>query len=257
MRRSEARSTTTEVSWRAEDVLEIGGVQFVTRPLARRFPSASDRFCLVKRPDLVSGYLDLIDDLRPATIVELGVYQGGSCALMALAADPEVLIGVELDHGRVRALDALIAERGLEERVHVHYGVDQADASTLRDVVGRHLGSGCLDLVVDDASHLLGPSRISFNTLFPYIRPGGVYIIEDWSWAHTTWLDPLPTETPLTRLVFDITMALPSRPGLISELQINRDWAVVVRGDTEVDASDFDVSACYSDRGRALLAQPT
>jgi hypothetical protein len=173
---------------------------------------------------------------------------------MALAADPDVLIGVELDHGPVPALDAFIAERGLGERVHVHYGVDQADASTLRDVVGRHLGSGGLDLVIDDASHLLGPSQISFNTLFPYLRPGGVYIIEDWSWAHTTWLDPLPTETPLTRLVFDITMALPSRPGLIAELQINRDWAVVVRGDAEVDASEFDVSACYSERGRALLA---
>jgi hypothetical protein len=229
----------------------------VTRPLAHRFRSASDRFCLVKRPDLVLAYLKLIDDLRPATVVELGVYQGGGCALVALAADPDVLIGVELDQGRVPALDALIAERALGERVHVYYGVDQADASTLRDVVGRHLGSRCLDLVVDDASHLLGPSRISFNTLFPDLRPGGVYIIEDWSWAHTSWLDPLPTETPLTRLVFDITMALPSRPGLISELQINRDWAVVVRGDAEVDKSDFDVSTCYSERGRALLAQPT
>jgi len=257
MTRSEARSTTTEVSWRAEDVLEIGGVQFVTRPLAHRFRSVSDRFCLVKRPDLVAAYLELIDDLRPAAVVELGVYQGGSCALMALVANPDVLVGVELDQARVPALDALIAERGLGERVHVHYGVDQADASALGDVVGRHLGSRRLDLVVDDASHLLGPSRVSFNTLFPHLRPGGIYIIEDWSWAHTSWLDPLPTETPLTRLVFDITMALPSRPGLIADLRISRDWTVVVRGDADVDASEFDVSACYSERGRALLAQPT
>jgi predicted methyltransferase len=35
-----------------------------------------------------------------------------------------------------------------------------------------------LDLVVDDTSHL-GPTRASFNTLFPRLRPGGVYVIED------------------------------------------------------------------------------
>jgi Methyltransferase domain len=254
---SDACRQVAEVAWRADDVLEVGGVQFVARPLTRRFPSSSEQFCLAKRPDLASAYLDLIDDLRPTTIVELGVFQGGSCALMALAADPDVLVAFELQPKRVPALDTLIAERGLGERVHVHYGVDQADAATLRDVVRRHLGSRRLDLVVDDASHLVGPSRISFNTLFPFLRPGGVYIIEDWSWAHVTWLEPLPGETPLTRLVFEITMAQPSRPGLISELRVNRDWAVVVRGDAEVDASDFDVSACYSDRGRALLAAST
>jgi hypothetical protein len=49
-------------------------------------------------------------------------------------------------------------------------------------------------------------------------------------------------------------MALPSRPGLIAELRIDRDWAMVVRGDAELDTADFAISACYSERGRGLLA---
>jgi hypothetical protein len=242
------------VSWPEEDVLEVDGVTFVSRPVTDRFTSSNDRFCLVKRPPLIAAYLDLLDDLRPTAIVEIGVYQGGSCALMALVSHPRVLVAVELSEKRIPALDSLIADRGLSERVHVHHGVDQADAATLRRVVGQHLGSRQLDLVIDDASHLVTPSRVTFNTLFPLVRPGGIYIVEDWSWAHIGYGIARPDETPLTQLIFEITMALPSRPGLIAELRINRDWAMVVRGDAELDAGDFDVSACYSDRGRALLA---
>jgi hypothetical protein len=59
---------------------------------------------------------------------------------------------------------------------------------------------------------------------------------------------------PSTVLVFEITMALPSRPGLVAELRSDRDWAIVVRGEAELDPAGFDIAACYSDRGRALLA---
>jgi predicted O-methyltransferase YrrM len=245
---------TAGATWRDQEVLEIDGVEFVAQGAIKRFKSSRDRFCLVKRPDLVAAYLSLLADLQPATIVELGVFQGGSCALMALAGGPDVLVSLELSEERVPALDALIAERGLGDRVHVHHAVDQADAATLGDLVDRHLAGRPLDLVVDDASHLIAPTRASFNALFPRLRPGGIYIIEDWSWAHIGYGTHRPAETPLTVLVFEITMALPSRPGLIAELRIDRDWAMVVRGDAELDTADFAISACYSERGRGLLA---
>jgi predicted O-methyltransferase YrrM len=241
-------------TWRGHQVLEVDGVEFVAQGVTKRFTSSRDRFCLVKRPDLVDAYLVLLADLQPATIVELGTFQGGSCALMALAGGPDVLVSVELSEERVPALDALIAERGLRDRVHVYHAVDQADAATLSDLVDRHLAGRPLDLVVDDASHLVAPSRASFNVLFPRLRPRGVYIIEDWSWAHIGYGTHRPAETPLTVLVFEITMTLPSRPGLIAELRIDRDWAMVVRGDAELDTTAFDISTCYSERGRTLIA---
>src|SRR4029077_11377083 len=40
--------------------------------------------------------------------------------------------------------------------------------------------NGSIDVVIDDASHLYGPTRRSFEILFPLLKPGGAYIIEDW-----------------------------------------------------------------------------
>lgn len=244
------------VVWTDDEVLEIDDVRFISRPMFGHFTSDSDRFCLLKRPALIRAYLDLLEDLRPERIVELGVYQGGGCALMALAADPELLVAIELDDERVPGLDAFIAERGFGDRVHVHYGIDQADAKALRRIVGGHCGSRGLDMIVDDAAHLAGPCRASFNALFPFLRPGGVYILEDWSWAHIGFGVALTEGIPPTQLVFELTMAVPSRPGLIAELRLDRDWAVVVRGDAEIEAGEFDISQCYSERVRALLAPP-
>lgn len=243
-----------KVAWRDEQTLEVDGVELVARTKPR-FDSTADQFCLVKRPDLVARYLDLLGTLRPATVVELGIFQGGSVMLTALVADPETLVAVDLSAERVAALDVALAARGLTDRVHLAYGVDQSDLTALSSVIeaaGIHRPS--IDLVVDDASHLVGPTRASFDLLFPLLRPGGRYVIEDWSWAHIGFGTHLPEEQPLTEVVFELTMALPSVPGVISGIEIDRDWAVVTRGEAPIDPRTFSLSSLYSERGRRLLA---
>ncbi len=240
--------------WRDEQTLVVGGVELVARTKPR-FDSTPDRFCLVKRPDLVARYLDLLGDLQPTTMVELGIFQGGSVLLSALVADPSTLVAAELSTQRVHALDAALAARGLTDRVHLAYGVDQADRAALSSAVeAAGIHGPTIDLVVDDASHLVGPTRASFDVLFPLLRPGGRYVIEDWSWAHIGFGTHLPDQQPLTEVVFEVTMALPSVPGVISGIEIDRDWAVVTRGDAPLDPQTFSLSSLYSERGRRLLA---
>lgn len=53
---------------------------------------------------------------------------------------------------------------------------DQGDADSLRQVAERH---GPFDIVIDDGSHLNEHVRTSFHALFPHVRPGGLYVIED------------------------------------------------------------------------------
>lgn len=239
--------------WASDDTYRIADVEFVASS-TDRFISTADRFCLVKSPDLVDRTLAILDDVAPGSIVELGLFQGGSAALMLLYSEPEVFIGVERAEKRIAPLDQLAA-RFPEGAVKLYYGLDQADAPALRDAVAAGLDGRRIDIVIDDASHLVGPTRSSFNTLFPLVRPGGYFVIEDWAWAHIGFGAHRPKEEPLSRIVFELTLALPAHPGLIDDIHIDRYQALIRRGDLEVDPSSFDLLDCQTPRARAMLAQ--
>jgi hypothetical protein len=120
-------------------------------------------------------------------------------------------------------------------------GVDQGDTARLAEIADEVFGEEPIDLVVDDCSHRYKLSHASFNELFPRLRPGGVYVIEDWPWAHA----PVGTEeeavawslrlVPLTRLVFEVILAIPGVPRLISGVEIDSNSVYVTRGEAEVD----------------------
>ncbi len=79
----------------------------------------------------------------------------------------------------------------IKERLKPFWAVDQQDSARLREIWQTEFRAP-LDLVIDDASHLYGPTKTSFETLFPLLRPGGLYIIEDWAWGH--WKEFLAPE---------------------------------------------------------------
>jgi predicted O-methyltransferase YrrM len=244
----------TERDWEGEE-LTVDGVTFVCRP-DRRFESTERHFDLIKRPDLVEHHLALLRELEPRRIVELGVFQGGSVALTALVAEPEVLVAFELSEKRIGALDALLAERGLGDRVHVHHGVDQADeVAIVRHLAEAGLADGrTIDLVVDDASHLVHETRRSFEILYPRLRPGAKYVVEDWAWAHIGYGSAHPDQRPLSELVFEVAFASAFRPDVVRDVHVDRDWAVVTRGpaDLPLDGS-FRIADHYNERSRTML----
>ena len=148
------------------------------------------RHDLVKTPPvlktrvLIEQLHDLLNQLSPRIIVELGIHRGGSTALVAAIARPERLVAIDIDAERAELLDDFITTRRLEDVIRPFYGLDQASPGVLR-TVDAEIGDAALDLVFDDASHLYEPTRKSFEMLFPRLREGGVYIIEDWAAQHT------------------------------------------------------------------------
>lgn len=249
------------LTWESDERCTVGGVTFQTLPadlLAPEHPSISMEgadFLLFKVPPLIDRYVDVVGELAPRRIVELGILEGGSTAFLFELARPQGLIAVDQKPPTTDALREHLARRDADGVVRTHTGTDQADRAQLGAIVGDAFGREPLDLVVDDCSHLYEPTRASFNELFPRLRPGGLYVIEDWPWAHTGEPNGLwPDEVPLTRFIFELLLAIPACPGLIADVAVYSDSAVVRRGQASVDPRGFDVIDCADDRGRRLLA---
>ena len=241
------------VEWISEQDFRIAGTEFACCPPGRTVESSADRLMLQKARWAVEAYDELLSRLAPKRIVELGVLEGGSVALLALLARPQKLVAVDISPGPVPALERFIERHSLEASVSVHFGVDQADREVLAGIVADEFGDAELDLIIDDASHDLERSQASFDALFPTLRPGGHYLLEDWSWAHA----PVPVRTdrtPLTVMVFELAMAAVQH-GLIAGVEINRGWALVERGPAPLPFADgeFRLSALYNERGRDLI----
>jgi predicted O-methyltransferase YrrM len=246
------------VGWGAEGECVIGDTVLVLDwgPEATGFRGAADRFVLQKTPEMIRYYASLADR-GISRVLEAGVFRGGSVVLLLGLLRPERLVAFDLSPDRLPDLDEFIAGNHLEERVHVHFGIDQQDRAALSSLLDAEFGGDPLDLVIDDASHKLGETRATFNTLYPALRPGGVYVVEDWGWAHWRgiWQDD-PGEwaarPSLTQLVQQLVMASASCPEAVANVLVRRDLVAVTRGPAVLGA-DFDIERCCLTAGRRFI----
>jgi hypothetical protein len=172
-------------------------------------------------------------------VFELGLWDGGSVAFWFECFQPYKHVGIDFsERGDSAYFRRYVETRGLDGRIATYWSVDQADGERLR-TIARQEFDGALDLVIDDASHLYGPTKSSFETLFPLLRPGGLYLVEDWAWAH--WNEfhapshPWSGETPLTRLVFEQVAATGSSTELIASMGVYQGFVAIERGGVALD----------------------
>jgi cephalosporin hydroxylase len=241
----------TALDWTGDDEFSIDGISYICRGVKVGLKSTANRFCIIKPRWQIERYDQLIRQMAPKNIFELGIWDGGSTAFLAQRAHPSKLVALDLTPEPCTALESFVETRDLRDAVATYYGVDQADTEKLAEILDREYHGDPLDLVFDDASHLLEETRRSFNFLFPHLSPGGAYVIEDWSWAHSHFLPP--DETPLAILLFELMCACAHRPKLIAEIAIQKGWAIVRRGPEAIDPGSFDVSASYGKIGRELV----
>lgn len=77
--------------------------------------------------------------------------------------------------GLIYGLDVFAKPNLAENRLYVLQG-DQGDERFLDSMASQ---IGPFDIVIDDGSHFSHHVITSFNALFPHVRPGGLYVIED------------------------------------------------------------------------------
>jgi predicted O-methyltransferase YrrM len=258
-----------DVTWISEKDFTIGDVRFNCNYMVGEPPPGFQR--LTKTPEMVQPYVDLVAELRPRRILELGIRFGGSAAFLHQLARPERLVVLDIVPTPAPLLAAYVDEHGAGDVVRPHYGVDQSDRARLRAIVDEAFGDEPLDLVIDDASHLYEPSVASFEELFPRLRPGGRYIIEDWAsdfdhlnhWAEQfAKLAPEqqqrlrqmrrdgevdPPEPLLSLLAIELVMMRASRTDVIADVGVSRHWTVVTRGPGALQPGDFRLRDSYFD----------
>ena len=241
------------IHWLDDTRLELDGLRFRLDMSAERPADASgDEIVLMKRADLVNAYVEALRPYRDCNVVELGVWEGGSTLFLERLLRPRKLVAIDFATQVPAALASRIAARGLAGTIVPCFGVDQADTSAIRAILEREFGAEPIDVVIDDASHSYAPTRASFNEIFPRLRPGGVYFLEDWAWAHWKgrFQEQWPDEPALTNLVFELTMLLATFSGyMVSRLDVQSGFVAVERGAGRLPAR-FDVSSLYLARGR-------
>lgn len=181
-------------------------------------------------------------------VLELGVYQGGSFVFLDQLLNPDKISAVELNTAPLPALDKYVSQRA--DRARIHYGRSQDDVEFLGRMVDEDFG-GTLDLVVDDASHFYEPTKAAFKALFPKVRPGGVYIIEDWSWPfELDFQDPgngWYSVNSLPNLMTDLMEDMATAP-LIDDILVTRALIKIRRS----NASAGPLMETHRRRGREI-----
>jgi hypothetical protein len=203
----------------------------------KTWEGGEDCFVFYKTKSLVDQYQRFFSfrpEFKAKNLFELGMWDGGSVAFWFEFLKPSKHVGIDYTvRENSRYFERYLESRKLRSNISTHWGVDQRDAARLLEIYKREF-TGPLDLVFDDASHIYGPTKTSFETLFPLLRTGGLYIIEDWAWGHWPALNgpsgPFGTSIPPTRLIHELTSAIGTSTKYIANLTIFEGFVVVERG---------------------------
>jgi predicted O-methyltransferase YrrM len=238
---------TTPLNWKSSTDFEIGGyvMSMDYQHGGSNLRSIDNKFLLMKSGNFLEHYTSL-DPKECRKVLELGVYQGGSFVFIDQLLKPDRISAIELNTTPIPALDKYVSDNG--SRARLYYGTSQDDVERLKEIVTQDF-DGQLDLVVDDCSHFYEQTKTSFMTLFPLVRPGGMYIIEDWCWSfQDDFQDPIndwyPVASP-ANLIIDLMEDM-TRSGLILDVQVTRELLKIRR----TDVTKGEVFATHGRRDR-------
>lgn len=114
-----------------------------------------------------SIYESIFDRMQndPIKLLEIGIEDGGSIRMWR----------DYFSYGRIYGIDIIdCGQQGERTKCFI---ADQGKPEHLHEVMER-IGA-MMDFIIDDGSHALSDILISLRTLYPYLKEGGFYFIED------------------------------------------------------------------------------
>ncbi len=130
-------------------------------------------------------YQELVWELRPDVIVEIGNRFGGSTLALAHLCDllgKGRVIGVDIDHVDMHAA----------VKKHPRITLLTGDACSRFADVASLIGAEEHALVIEDSSHTFENTLNVLNTYCPLVKPGGYFVVEDSICHHGLAIGPSP-----------------------------------------------------------------
>jgi hypothetical protein len=110
---------------------------------------------------------------KKLNLLEIGVMQGRSLVAWRDYFPNANILGIDIKH---------YCKQYEDDRIKIEIG-DQKDKSFLAKVEKKH---GPFEVIIDDGSHFWMDVVTSFKFLFPLLKEGGIYVIED---LHTSYCE--------------------------------------------------------------------
>ena len=249
------------IPWISETLIDFSGVQveLCVPPALYERQSTDKHFILGKSASMIDAMMENTETLETRNIVDVGVYKGGSVVFLNEVFHPEKLVAIERNTADIPALSHYCDDPTRKGQLRVFLGVDQADQAALGRICRHEFRDQPLDLVVDDASHFFEETRATFRALFPRLRAGGMYIIEDWAWAHWPedyWQkerggDYFCGKLPLSNLLVELMLLCAGAPQFVRKVTFNSVVIYVERGPGALDPG-FELSTHCFNRGDAV-----
>ena len=161
------------------------------------------------------GYLDFYERFfgperaSLGKLLEIGVFSGQSIRMWREYFPNATIIGADIEPD---------AQRHATDRITI----ELADQSNVADLVRLGTRHGPFDIVVDDGSHVWDHQILTLQYLYPFVRPGGFYVLEDIDTSYGSFADqyrglsPISTAHYLHRLadylVGDAVIAIADEP---------------------------------------------
>lgn len=246
------------VDWKSENDFCVEGVNFfatVDPALYHTRKSDEGSLLIVKTREMIETELQIVSHLDVKNVVDIGIWQGGSVALLDALFKPDLILAIERSNRDLPALEAYIVNNDRSSNVLLKKGVNQADREVVLDILNKEFGDTPIDLAVDDASHQYEETKVSFDLIFPRLREGGVFVIEDWQWSTL----PVFYESAyfqdrkgLANLVLQCVITCAARPDVVSEVKIFPHSVAVKRGPADLTSETFEISAYAINKGKAV-----
>lgn len=224
----------------------VDGVPFRLSPAGSLSTVKNDETTvfLVKTRDFIRRELEFLTPLAPRRVLEFGVYQGGSAAFWSFVLPLERYVGIDIKPEP--SMPAAVTNHPRWSTVRLYGNTSQSDRPAVEAIIDREFGGEPLDVVMDDASHQYELTKTAFEIAFPRLREGGLYLIEDWGWAHQPRFNepdhPWVSHPSLANLIFRIVLLAGNREDVVADVTVVRNFVAVRRGTAPLP-SDFDLDA--------------